>query len=128
MKAGDITNEFLDNLVIEIFQNKDSRYSIICMFISTTDMAERLWSKYRIPYKRDVDIIRRKMKSWWANKPWIYEPRPHKKIGKYAVYISSPMGYVYCVLEEGLVGRALISFYPDQKQFQIFDNSRRVKK
>lgn len=118
MKAEDITDEFLDNLVIEIFENKESRYKIIRMFVSTNDMAKKLWSKHRIPYKRDVDIIRKKMKSWWANKPWIYEPRPHKKIGNYAVHISSPMGPVYCILEGGLTGKALISFYPNQREFQ----------
>ena len=63
MKAKEITDELLDNLVIELYENKGSRYPIIRMFISTGDMAERLWSKYRIPYKRDVEIIRKKMKS-----------------------------------------------------------------
>jgi hypothetical protein len=55
---------------------------------------KRLWSKYRIPYKKEAEALRKKMREWWSSYPWMYEPRPHKMICGVAVSLASPMGTI----------------------------------
>jgi len=112
MKAEDITNETIDEAFIELVEEYSKRIAII---ISTRAIAKQLWKKYRIPYKKQASVVREKIKNWWNSKPWVYRPRPHKKIQGVAVCVGSPMNSDYCFLERRC---SLICVYQNQAEFE----------
>jgi len=115
MNADMVDSIVLDEAFLTLYNERRGRLAII---ISTRDIARWLWKEYRVPYKKDAEVVREKMRTWWQNKPWIREPRSHKKIGNMAVYISSPMNYDYCCLEKRMYNSlSLIVVYSNQRQF-----------
>ena len=121
MKSAELTNEHFDEIFIELIKEKTSSSSLArawCI-LRTFDFAHKLWKKYRIPYKKDAEIVRNKMRGWWNSYPWISEPVFHKMICGIAVGLASPMGYDYCCLERaGYGGKSLITVYQNQKRFK----------
>jgi len=119
MKAEELTNKILDEIFLELVKEYPHPPAII----PTRVIAKKLWQKYRIPIKKQAEVVRKKIKNWWNSKPWIFHPRPHKKIGGIAVFLASPMIYDYCILERrGYTYGSLICVYPNQKEFEGFKN------
>jgi len=114
MKAEEITDSLLDEIVESIFDSKTG-FARIFPIVKTDDIAEVLWKKYRIHIWKDVEIVREKIRSWWKNKEQYYDPHPHKWIGKYAVFTGAPMRRHYAMLERkptpGFSDKALIIAY-----------------
>ena len=127
MKAEQITSQMLDEIVESHFDNLEG-HARIYPLIKTDDIAQELWKRYRVPIWKQVEIVRQKMRDWWAKKPHYSEPRPHQRVGKYAVYLASPMRKTYCVIDKQ-GNRALIIAYPyqDQTKFFIDSDSKRMK-
>ncbi len=116
MKEGLLDKDVFDHIFKELVREKSWRGGCI---IRTFDIAKKLWSKYRVPYKAEAEIVRKKMREWWDSYEWRGEPRPHKMVCGYAVYLSAPMNYDYCMLERSSrIGQSLISLYYPQKEFQ----------
>ena len=120
MKAIELNDEIFD----QVFDELRNEYGSSPLILKTFDFAIKIWTKYHIPYKKDADIIREKMRAWWKNKPWKHEPRPHKMIGSTAVYLSAPMNNDYCCLQRGINNLCLsmIIGYQNQKQFTSLTN------
>lgn len=115
MKSQDLTKEHLDIIFKEIY--KENLYT--CSFtqhqvITTFDIRNKLWEKYRIYVKKDAEVVRKKIREWWNSYKWKYEPRPHKMICEIAVYLASAMSYDYCMLGDK---KSLICVYDDQSEF-----------
>ena len=128
MKSEDLTDSIFDEIFLAVLEEKKKYLRLYPHFIKTFDLAEMLWKKYRIPYKRDADLVREKMRAWWNGKPWVYTPRPHKKIVGIAVYLSSPMNYDYCLLQKGIPGKSVISIYDNQKEFKSVEDEVKIRR
>ncbi|HDH43991.1 MAG TPA: hypothetical protein ENG66_01095 [Thermococcus sp.] len=122
MKAEQLTKQHFDKAFKAVLAEKKDRHIII---ISTYDLAKKLWELFRVPIRKEIDLIREKMREWWRNYPWLENPRPHKKICGVAVELGSPMAYDYCCLEKskgGLICRSLIVVCQNQQDY--FQNLR----
>jgi len=117
MNANQITPELLEEIVVSHFDNLKG-FSRIYPMIKTDDIAKVLWKKHRVPIYKQVDIVREKIREWWNQKTWYTVPIHHKWVGKYAVYLGSPMGTTYCVIDKAR-SMALIIAHQDQTQFII---------
>ena len=124
MKAEDITPELLDQIVVTLFEEKTG-FSTIYPFVKTDDIADVLWEKHRVPIRRDIKIVRAKMREWWEGKQIYESPLYHYWVGKYAVYLGSPMSRTYCVLWQRGQQKALIMAYTNQRDFSIESDSKR---
>jgi len=117
MKAKDLTKEHFDEIFKQCIEGRGFARPLI---ISTREIARRLWFTFRVPIRKEVDVVRQKMRAWWNSYPWLSEPRIHKMICGVAVFLSSPMAYDYCALERPSFGviKSLICVYSNQKEFK----------
>jgi len=125
MNADQITPELLEEIVETHFDNLE-RFARIYPMIKTDDIAKVLWKKHRVPIWKQVDTVREKIREWWNQKPWYTDPIHHKWVGKYAVYLGSPMGTTYCVLDKAR-SMALIIAHQNQSQFTVKSDSKKIK-
>lgn len=118
MRVENLKKEHFDTIFRELLLEKRSS-GMAPYLISTFDLADKLWEKFRLPYKKQAEVIREKMRAWWSSYEWRYEPRPHKLICGVAVFLSSPMSYDYCMLEKsGHTQQSLICIYQNQGEFR----------
>jgi hypothetical protein len=132
MKAQNLTKEHLNIVFKEIvkeeieFNKKHCIHLSIGQVVSTFDIRDKLWKKWRIHVIKDAEIVRRKIKEWWDSYKWKYEPLPHKMICGIAVHISSPMSYDYCMLESsGNIKKSLITIYDYDKQSMFIKREKK---
>jgi len=120
MNANDLKREHLDAVFLEVLEEiRSTRGGRVWPIITTFALAKKLWSKYHVPYQKQVEIVRDKMREWWNSYPWLHEPRAHKMICGVAVNASPPGSYDFCCLEKrGLTSLSLITVYGDQKEFK----------
>lgn len=112
MKAALLNKKVFDDIFMELVEERSS-WRGGHVIIRTFDIAKKLWSRHRVAYKAEAPLVRKKMREWWNSYKWKEKPRPHKLVCDYAVYLSSPMGYDYCMLE---TRQSLICSYPSHQQ------------
>lgn len=115
MKLENLDKEVFDSLFLDLVREKTRWGACI---IATRDFAEKLWEKYRIPYKAKAEVVRTKMREWWNSYERKSDPRPHKMVCGIAVYLSQPMSYGYCNLGRTKSMMSLICVYQNQKEFR----------
>ncbi len=116
MKASLLDKDMFDHIFKELVEENRTIMRAF-VILNTFDIARKLWSKHRIPYKAQAELVRKKMREWWNSYEWRKEPLFHKMICGYAVNLAQPMGHDYCILERrGLSSYSLISVYPFRQQ------------
>lgn len=119
MKTEAITSEFIESIVVDLIKEGINRQFSRPIIISTDDIADVMWKKYRIPTRRDCEKIRKKIKHWWSQKEKHREPKVHWFVGQYAVFTTAPMKAVYCTLPTGGgLPQGLIFLHPNQSFFK----------
>jgi len=119
MKAEDLRKEHFDKVFKQCIKRESGAFAYP-IIITTHEIAQKLWLMYRVPIRKEVETVRKKMREWWNSYPWFYEPRIHKMICGIAVFLASPMNYDYCALERPGFGaiKSLICVYNNQKEFR----------
>lgn len=129
MNADNLKKEHIDAAFAEVLDDlQNTRGGRVWSIVTTFALARKLWSKYRVPCRKQAETVRTKMREWWQSYPWLHEPRAHKMIGGVAVNASPPGSYDFCILERrGLTQLSLIIVYNDQEEFRKAAD-RRTKK
>ena len=120
MKAVDLTNQHFDEVFKELVIKKSNKKPFkVYPVISTREIAKMLWKKYHVPFIKEAEIVRSKLREWWNSYPKKHKPIFHKMICGIAVYLSSTMGADFAYIEKlGYKHYSLICIHQNQRRFR----------